>query len=246
MKKKLSLILMLCFMVLGLAACGDPTTKDYYGMTYSDLQGNMQQDVFLVSGASDASILPAEALDAPGTQWTQELAQNFIASWAEAVNGLGAVQGFGEFAIATAQSTMTTDQVVHFEGRDVMVSYVYSYNYQTEEMELTDASADLVYTLGEKMQKAALNTLMGIGTVFTVLVLISLIISCFKIFPYLEKKKQEKKTAMETDPVVTQIEQREEQQLTDDLELVAVISAAIAASEGTSADGFVVRSIRRR
>ena len=38
----------------------------------------------------------------------------------------------------------------------------------------------------------------------------------------------------------------EEVELSDDLELVAVISAAIAASEGqTSTDGFVVRSIKR-
>ena len=33
---------------------------------------------------------------------------------------------------------------------------------------------------------------------------------------------------------------------TDDTELIAVISAAIAAAEGTSTDGFIVRSIRRR
>ena len=32
----------------------------------------------------------------------------------------------------------------------------------------------------------------------------------------------------------------------DDAELVAVIAAAIAAAEGTSTDGFVVRSIKRR
>ena len=31
----------------------------------------------------------------------------------------------------------------------------------------------------------------------------------------------------------------------DDCELVAVITAAIAASEGTAADGLVVRSIRK-
>ena len=37
----------------------------------------------------------------------------------------------------------------------------------------------------------------------------------------------------------------EPEDLTDDLELVAVIAAAIAAYEGTSADGFQVRSIRR-
>ena len=37
-----------------------------------------------------------------------------------------------------------------------------------------------------------------------------------------------------------------EENLTDDLELVAVIAAAIAASEGAaSTDGFVVRSIRK-
>ena len=34
--------------------------------------------------------------------------------------------------------------------------------------------------------------------------------------------------------------------MSDDTELVAVIAAAIAAYEGTSTDGFVVRSIRRR
>ena len=32
----------------------------------------------------------------------------------------------------------------------------------------------------------------------------------------------------------------------DDAELIAVIAAAIAASEGTSTSGFVVRSINRR
>lgn len=34
--------------------------------------------------------------------------------------------------------------------------------------------------------------------------------------------------------------------VTNDLELVAVITAAIAAQQGTSTDSFVVRSIRRR
>ena len=37
-----------------------------------------------------------------------------------------------------------------------------------------------------------------------------------------------------------------EENLCDDLELVAVIVAAIAAAEGTSTDAFVVRSIKRR
>ena len=36
-----------------------------------------------------------------------------------------------------------------------------------------------------------------------------------------------------------------EEELADDLELVAVIAAAIAAYTGTSTDDFVVRSIKR-
>ena len=60
------------------------------------------------------------------------------------------------------------------------------------------------------------------------------------------KKEAAKKAAEKNiDPVVAQIEQTEEQ-FSDDTELIAVIAAAIAAYEGTSTDGFVVRSIRRR
>jgi Na+-transporting methylmalonyl-CoA/oxaloacetate decarboxylase gamma subunit len=51
--------------------------------------------------------------------------------------------------------------------------------------------------------------------------------------------KEAEKTAV---PVVEAVD---EEELSDDTELVAVIAAAIAAYEGTSADGFQVRSIKR-
>lgn len=106
---------------------------------------------------------------------------------------------------------------------------------------------DKVYTLGEKMGKAGMNTLMGMGTVFVILILISIIIYAFRIIPYLQNKKKNAAdaTAAKEDKVVEQIAQKEEL-VQDDLELVAVISAAIAAATGSSTDGFVVRSIKRR
>ncbi len=94
-----------------------------------------------------------------------------------------------------------------------------------------------------------MNTVIGMGTVFVVLILISLIISCFSLISKFEKrgKKKEQKEAAPApaaDPVVSQIAAKEE--LSDDTELVAVIAAAIAAYEGAaSTDGFVVRSIRK-
>ena len=101
--------------------------------------------------------------------------------------------------------------------------------------------------LGQKMGNAAMNTLMGMGVVFLVLILISFVISGFSLI----NKAQARKTTKEVlepaspAPVPVQEEPEEEEELTDDLELVAVIAAAIAASENTSPDGLVVRSIRR-
>ena len=111
-------------------------------------------------------------------------------------------------------------------------------------------TTNVSYSLGEIMAKAAMNTVIGMGTVFAVLILISLIISGFSLISKVEAKKKQKadanvaSTAVQSDPVVTQIAEKEE--LSDDTELVAVIAAAIAAYEGSgSTDGFVVRSIRK-
>ena len=98
---------------------------------------------------------------------------------------------------------------------------------------------------------AGINTVICLAVVFTVLIFISFLISLFKYIPKLEAalSKKDKKTELAEIAVVNTISQievkEEEEELSDDLELVAVITAAIAASAGTSTDGFVVRSIRR-
>ena len=107
--------------------------------------------------------------------------------------------------------------------------------------------------MGELMGKAALNTLIGMGTVFCVLILISFIISYFKIISKVQDNAAKKKAAKENsaagveNAVAQIVEQEAVVEETDDLELVAVIAAAVAACQGAaSTEGFVVRSIRRR
>ena len=116
---------------------------------------------------------------------------------------------------------------------------------------LKSAALNPSSTIGELMANAGLNTLIGMGTVFAVLILISLIISCFKVIPKIQnsmaKKKAPAAEAMGVDNAVMQIVEQETIVEEDDCELVAVIAAAIAAGEGAvTTDGFVVRSIRRR
>lgn len=111
---------------------------------------------------------------------------------------------------------------------------------------LTSCTLNLNKSMGELMGKAALNTLIGMGTVFVVLILISLIISCFSFIPKLQEKFSKKAApASAATPAPAAPAVVEEEELADDTELVAVIAAAIAAYEGTSTDGFQVRSIKR-
>lgn len=109
------------------------------------------------------------------------------------------------------------------------------------------ASSGSKESLGERMQFAGLNTLVGLTVVFAILTIIIFIISLLKIIPYLQNKFKANSEAV--DNAVAQITEQEEaeEELVSDCELVAVITAAICASMGNEipADGLVVRSIRR-
>ena len=121
-----------------------------------------------------------------------------------------------------------------------------------EELNLVSIATNVTYSFGEVMTKAALNTLMGMGTVFAVLILIIVLISSFALIPKIQEAFSGKKEAKKdtTDKVVEQIIKNEEvayEDVTDDTELVAVIAAAIAAYEGSgSASDYIVRSLKRR
>lgn len=105
--------------------------------------------------------------------------------------------------------------------------------------------------MGEKLADAGLNTLMGMGTVFIILILISGIIALLKFVPMLVNKvsgmwRKKAEDEIEDTEIPQPMAELPAGELADDLELVAVITAAIAASQETSADGLVVRSIRRK
>ncbi|MBO4214249.1 MAG: OadG family protein [Lachnospiraceae bacterium] len=103
------------------------------------------------------------------------------------------------------------------------------------------------------MIDALLNMVIGMGTVFAVLVLISLLIASLNIIPYIQNKleaKKQAKSAMNNgtsdngtannEPIY------ESYDVSDDTQLVAVITAAIMAYGNASNSDFVVRSIKRR
>jgi len=99
------------------------------------------------------------------------------------------------------------------------------------------------YSVAENMEKAALNTVLGMGTVFVILIFISFLISLFKHINTFENKLKSKAIK---EPVKEVVDVKTEgENLCDDLELVAVITAAIAEFSGNDASSLIVRSIKR-
>lgn len=243
MKKKLAFVLSLCFIMLALSACGtDPATVDYNGISYDDLQSYSENMVSALAGYSDTDL---DSMISGGN--LDDKTVDLVQKWKDTLTDVGTYEGLGDFSVDKSGKTLTTDLVVRFEKRNVDFQVVINYN----DMQITGYSLEPVYSVGEKMEKAGLNTIISMSIVFCVLILISLIIYCFKIFPYLTQRKLENSRAQsagqEAEAHTEEVEEEaQEEELTDDLELVAVIAAAIAADTGMSTSDFVVRSINRR
>ena len=117
-------------------------------------------------------------------------------------------------------------------------------------------------SLGAKMKEAGVNLVVGMGTVFAVLIFLCWVISLFGKVNVLEKKiasrkntaekKSKKETAEEKQPEIIEFKADE----TDENELRAVIAAAIAAYESDSGssikkqpaltNGIIIKSYRRK
>lgn len=104
-----------------------------------------------------------------------------------------------------------------------------------------------VVLAGDTDNIVSLNTLFGIVIALAVIVLIMLITYFANIKPNLNANTSGNTSDSSSGSVSSQPVQIVEEELVDDGELVAVITAAIYASMGDAvpADGFVVRSIRK-
>lgn len=190
--------------------------------------------------------------------WTDDQIEMLIASddmtsVAIATNWKSVKEELGAFVEVTdaqlnAEGTEITGHAKYEkinENTDVVVTY--SVNAETQTASMT---WDIDYPMGILMQRAAMNTVMGIGIVFLTLLFLSFLIAQMHIIPDMVEKMGKKKAPAAPAPAPAPAPAAApapvaEEDLTDDLELVAVITAAIAASENTSSDGFVVRSIKK-
>ena len=258
--KKISLVLCFLACIFCLTACGQDTKKTLDPEVVTSLEQTTSNLVTQFLAALDEQ--QAAELSDQGAEYLEYVITNYFGVKADG-NGMlnalkswdGARADLGDFVSITGMNAAYDDS-----GKDIIVTLDVVGSKRTAQVEaiykddlyksLTSLTTNINWTFGEKMEKAGLNTLLGMGTVFIVLILISLIISLFNFIPKIQaafdKNKSDKNAKVEAvDNTIAQIIEKEEEE--DDLELVAVITAAIAASGSSgSADDFVVRSIRRR
>ena len=197
-------------------------------------------------GLTDTIIGLADAVIENYLNSGDDFTTSAMQSWQSSKDELGSKKDKnGETSVTLKDDQYTVTVPVKFEKADA--NFVYVFDSTGTPVSL---SVDVQYGMGKTLQRAGLNTLMGIGTVFVMLILLSLLISLFRFIPNPEAKKAaEAKAAKEVKEAeaaaAAPAVQAAEENLADDGELVAVIAAAIAAAEGTTTDGFVVRSIRK-
>ncbi len=177
-----------------------------------------------------------------------------LRNWYSMKDSCGEFQGVEEYTADMTDNVITLDLVAKYaqalkDNATVNVKFTYDLNRNVSLLRW-----DLTDSFQTSIKRAALNTVIGLGTVFIVLMFLAFVIGQIHWVPdILDGKKKSKeaaeaaaRTAAPAPAPAVQEGVEEAAEETDDLELVAVITAAIAASEQAPADGFVVRSIRRR
>lgn len=249
MKKRLSILGIVLVLVLSLAGCGSKSAEVVYDqqameqyadaiiMNFSNMQEEGLDSFHDMSDLQLNLMLMQSGLPVEGEEFL-----SMVDAWKAGVKECGEFLGHGEYELEETNEGATLSTAIECADRTGTIEFVFD-----KKMNMESITINADYALNEILTKAGLNTLLGMGTVFVVLIFISFIISLFKYIPAIEAKFKKKKTQDTPAPKAAPVAvPAEEVSVSDDSELVAAIAAAIAAYEGTSTDGFVVRSIKRR
>ena len=264
MKKKILAFLCVIACTLSFAACGGST--EYTEIEQSKLTSCEETSYYLIQIAEAYGT--EETVSAMTEAYAKHEMEYILENISYNLTGYAIESEYGTFegmlttyyqavddmngliSVGDCTSEISGDEIIvtyELYGNDADGTFTFTYtNDLFTKLTEAEAKADLsfaqnMHKAGQNMGNAGLNTLLGMGTVFAILILISLIIASFNLFKKKPKTVEAPKSAENDAPVATE-------ELTDDTELVAVIMAAISAYEeanGGSTDGFVVRSIRR-
>ena len=274
MRHRLSAVLLaagLCVSVFSMSVFADETESELQ----QAVEEMAQEETALEEEADDAETQTSAETEAQSQEeqlksqlntmlaqigaWTDEQIDAYIdgndassaaiaSNWKSVKDELGAFVEVTDAEMEMAEETFKIIGHAKYDKLSDKTDVVVTYEADVATQAVT-LNWEIDYPLGTLMQRAALNTVMGLGIVFLTLFFLSWLIGKLHYIPEMIERMGKKEAPeaaapaqMETPAAAPAVA---EEDLTDDLELVAVITAAIAASGTTSGDGFVVRSIKK-
>mgnify|MGYP005861737513 CR=1 FL=1 len=219
----LALCMAVCLFALAGCSAAVDTAETIDPQIEMAMQSGSQQYLDLFNQMDDASIEQALATSVKNKDTVME---NALKSWDSIKDDLGAFVSSETAVVTKSDDGYVARMNTVYEKRAMEFTLIADEDLSKVET----ISFSPVYTTGEKMAKAGMNTLMGMGVVFAVLIFISWLISMFKYINVFEAKMKAKKAAAAPAPAAAPAAPAPAQQ-------AAPAPAKTAApAEGTSVD----------
>lgn len=225
--KKLISILAVMTCVFSLTACsgttssieGEPMTTDeeaYWVSSGESMVESVQQIVSdgLAEDYADDKVVTAA-----------------VQSWENAIKDIGEVQGYqNEYAVYSDSKEISVN--IGIDGSDHDANTVIVIDQSTGGYDLESITTNVSYSFGELMEQAALNTVLGMGTTFIVLILLAALIYLFRYIPgILDKFSKKEEEAPAAAPAAAAPAAPAATTASVDHDVLVAIQAAITAYE---------------
>ena len=250
MQKRLMLLVLSvfsCFMLL--SGCTGSSKTDSETLYYNK-DVAMQAGSFFAQGWAEGTLEEAIGQSQIGGK-SKKLLLSMIENLNSVKEEVGSLKSVDETSanIVEGKDFVKFEEMIEFEGGKVKFTATFDEDSLDNGYVPSSLAAEQQLTMGQKLEKAGINTLFGMLFIFMVLIFISFVIRALSLVPkFLAKKDKAVIEPVTVDeaakPVTVQSEEL------NGTELTAVMMAAIMAytSENTEvpADGLVVRSVKRK
>lgn len=237
MKKQFITALLVIACVFGLVGCGSSNTSS----EPEQLELTAEQQKQWYDSASQFVLTMNEALQTGQAEAHRDdpVYGPAFNSWENALKDIGEVQNIeGKSCYFTRKDGTVT---VTVQGSRHDADVVFTMEGTDQGYELKGIATNVEYSMEEKIQQAGLNTLLGMGTTFVILILLAFVIAAFGLIMNGASKKAKKSNTNSTpvqpakDPSLETHDKAHDKEITagstDDAELIAVIAAAAAAAD---------------
>ena len=189
MKKRISVLIVVLAAFFGLAGCtSNSETLEYDEETIQQATEflieycNSVDEDTIEEWNSRTDFAVEQELYSAGLPFTPESFLGAMDSWQSGIDECGAYAEHGEFNFEATADELTVTVPARFEERSATLEFIYDENLYLDSMTVSG-----IYSTGEILEKAGLNTVLGMGTVFCVLIFISIIIWLLKFIPAIEQ-----------------------------------------------------------